>query len=129
MQKTTPMTKITDRLSVPTHTHPLMVFNGVSKYKSVWRQMRRGNVGKSGAVMPGRPFNNRKRTEGRKLQVIYENNLKAIKSVLAKGRQMSTQEKIARMNEKQMLEELNKFKSLDTHNAKQQEYKHQDTRD
>lgn len=44
----------------------LMVFDAVSKYKSVARAMRRGDVTKFGTIAPKRPFNNRANTSKRK---------------------------------------------------------------
>lgn len=66
----------------PSYNHPekdlhLQVFYAVSKFKSVRRAIRRGKVAEWGEIIPSRPFNNSKRTEGRKLQkekeVIYGN--------------------------------------------------------
>lgn len=48
------------------HTYALSSFDGVHKYKSVWRAMRRGNVSASGVIYPHRPFNNSKATIGRR---------------------------------------------------------------
>lgn len=45
----------------------LKVFDGVHKYKSVWRAMRRGHVSPNGIVYPKRPFNNAKATKGREI--------------------------------------------------------------
>lgn len=42
----------------------LKVFDGVSKFKSVRRAMRRGHVTPWGTVAPKRPFNNRSRKKG-----------------------------------------------------------------
>jgi hypothetical protein len=44
----------------------LMTFDAVSKYKSVARAMRRGDVTKFGIMTPKRPFNNRANTSRRK---------------------------------------------------------------
>lgn len=41
-------------------------FNGVGKFKSIKRAMRRGHVLKNGMVAPNRPFNNRKNSSKRK---------------------------------------------------------------
>lgn len=42
-------------------------FSGVSKFRSVRRAIRRGQVDLfTGAIYPKRPFNNRKATKGRK---------------------------------------------------------------
>lgn len=52
-------------------------YHAVNRFKSVRRAMRRGLVNPLGWVAPKRPFNNRKRTLGRQIQVdkerIYEN--------------------------------------------------------
>lgn len=45
----------------------LITFEGVRKYKSVQRAIRRGHVTRYGLIIPSRPFNNRKPTKGRKL--------------------------------------------------------------
>lgn len=42
----------------------LKVFDGVSKFKSIRRAMRRGHVTSWGTVAPKRPFNNRSRKKG-----------------------------------------------------------------
>lgn len=44
----------------------LAIFEAVSKYKSVARAMRRGDVTKFGTLVPKRPFNNRANTSTRK---------------------------------------------------------------
>lgn len=44
----------------------LKIFEAVSKYKSVDRAMRRGDVTKYGTLVPKRPFNNRANTSNRK---------------------------------------------------------------
>lgn len=43
----------------------LIIFEAVTKYKSVARAMRRGNVTKFGTLIPKRPFNNRANTSTR----------------------------------------------------------------
>lgn len=45
----------------------LRLFNGINKYKSVQRAIRRGHISPIGEPYPDRPFNNRKHTRGRKL--------------------------------------------------------------
>ena len=45
----------------------LTTFEGVRKYKSVKRAIKRGHVTRYGILIPSRPFNNRKPTRGRKL--------------------------------------------------------------
>lgn len=42
----------------------LKIFDGVSKFKSIRRAMRRGHVTPWGTVAPKRPFNNRSRKKG-----------------------------------------------------------------
>lgn len=42
----------------------LKIFDGVSKFKSIRRAMRRGLVTPWGRVAPKRPFNNRSRVKG-----------------------------------------------------------------
>jgi hypothetical protein len=44
----------------------LIIFEAVTKYKSVARAMRRGDVTKFGTLVPKRPFNNRANTSTRK---------------------------------------------------------------
>lgn len=55
-------------------------FDGVAYFKSVRRAQRRGHVAPWGAVYPNRPFNNKKRTKGRKLQVEKERIYAQLKS-------------------------------------------------
>lgn len=44
----------------------LITYDGVHRFKSVRRAMRRGHVTAEGIVMPRRPFNNRANTSKRK---------------------------------------------------------------
>ncbi len=44
----------------------LRTFEGVHRFKSVRRAMRRGHVTAEGIIMPKRPFNNRANTSNRK---------------------------------------------------------------
>lgn len=44
----------------------LITYDGVHKFKSVRRAVRRGHVTAEGIVMPRRPFNNRANTSKRK---------------------------------------------------------------
>ena len=44
----------------------LITYDGVHRFKSIRRAMRRGNVTTEGIVMPRRPFNNRANTSKRK---------------------------------------------------------------
>lgn len=46
----------------PYTQHNLAFFDGVKKFKSVWRAMRRGHASVNGEVFPDRPFNNRANT-------------------------------------------------------------------
>lgn len=43
----------------PEELKDLIIFDAVSKYKSVVRAIRRGDVTKYGTIAPKRPFNNR----------------------------------------------------------------------
>ena len=49
----------------PYAPHVIIHFSGVSKYKSVWRAMRRGHVSVNGELFPNKPFNNRPNTSKR----------------------------------------------------------------
>lgn len=49
----------------PEELKDLIVFDAVSKYKSVAGAIRRGDVAKYGTITPERPFNNRVNTSGR----------------------------------------------------------------
>lgn len=42
-------------------------FECVSRFKSVLRAVRRGHITQYGTIIPKRPFNNRKSTQGRKM--------------------------------------------------------------
>lgn len=44
----------------------LITYDGVHRFKSVRRAMRRGHVTAEGIIMPRRPFNNRANTSKRK---------------------------------------------------------------
>lgn len=44
-----------------------MSFEGVKKFKSIRRAIRRGNANIYGEIFPKRPFNNRKPTRGRSM--------------------------------------------------------------
>ena len=44
-----------------------MSFEGVKKFKSIKRAIKRGNASIYGEVFPKRPFNNRKPTRGRSM--------------------------------------------------------------
>lgn len=50
----------------------LLTYTSVSKYKSIRRATTRGHVSETGIEFPKRPFNNRARTEGRKLETTKE---------------------------------------------------------
>ena len=45
----------------------MMSFEGVKKFKSIKRAIKRGNANIYGEVFPKRPFNNRKPTRGRSM--------------------------------------------------------------
>lgn len=45
----------------------MMSFEGVKKFKSIRRAIRRGNASIYGEVFPKRPFNSRKPTRGRSM--------------------------------------------------------------
>lgn len=49
----------------PEELKDLIIFDAVSKYKSVARAVRRGGVAKYGTIAPKRPFNNRANTSRR----------------------------------------------------------------
>lgn len=49
----------------PEELKDLIIFDAVSKYKSVAGAVRRGGVVKYGTITPERPFNNRVSTSGR----------------------------------------------------------------
>lgn len=49
----------------PEELKDLIIFDAVSKYKSVVRAIRRGDVTKYGTIAPKRPFNNRGNTSRR----------------------------------------------------------------
>jgi len=44
----------------------LITFDGVRKYRSVFRAVRRGHVSPTGVIYPDRPYNNRANTSERK---------------------------------------------------------------
>lgn len=50
----------------------LAVYSAVGKYKSIRRAIRKDHVTPWGEEVPKRPFNNRKRTSGRELQISKE---------------------------------------------------------
>lgn len=54
-------------------------FSGARAYKSIFRAIRRGHITEEGFVIPKRPFNNRKRTKGRDMQIIKERIYERIK--------------------------------------------------
>lgn len=57
----------------PKMTLHLTIYSAVSKYKSIRRAIRKGHITSWGEKVPKRPFNNRKRTSGRELQITKEN--------------------------------------------------------
>ena len=50
----------------------LAIYSAVGKYKSIRRAIKKGHVTSWGEEVPKRPFNNRKRTLGRELQITKE---------------------------------------------------------
>lgn len=46
--------------------------SGARSFKSIYRAIRRGHITETGFVIPKRPFNNRKRTAGRELEIQKE---------------------------------------------------------
>ena len=50
----------------------LAIYSAVSKHKSIRRAIRKGQVTHWGEEVPKRPFNNRKRTDGREMQITKE---------------------------------------------------------
>ena len=50
----------------------LAIYSAVGKYKSIRRAIRKGQVTRWGEEVPKRPFNNRKRTDGREMQITKE---------------------------------------------------------
>ena len=50
----------------------LAIYSAVGKYKSIRRAIREGHVTSWGEEVPKRPFNNRKRTDGKELQITKE---------------------------------------------------------
>lgn len=66
-----------ERRREPQYNNPEMVlhlatYNAVSKHKSIRRAIRKGQVTHWGEEVPKRPFNNRKRTDGKELQITKE---------------------------------------------------------
>lgn len=55
--------EFTDYLS---ENRPMLSFEGVEKFKSIRRAIRRGHISQSGIIFPKRPFNNRGNTSKRK---------------------------------------------------------------
>ena len=55
-----------DYISKGTIVLHLITYDGVHRFKSIRRAMRRGHVTAEGIVMPRRPFNNRANTSKRK---------------------------------------------------------------
>jgi hypothetical protein len=56
-------------------------YSGVSRFKSINRAERRGHISPEGIIYPNRPFNNRKCTKGRALNVEKMNIYECIKKV------------------------------------------------
>ena len=66
-----------ERRREPQYNNPEMVlhlatYNAASKHKSIRRAIRKGQVTHWGEEVPKRPFNNRKRTDGKELQITKE---------------------------------------------------------
>ena len=57
----------------PEELKDLIIFDAVSKYKSVARAIRRGDVTKYGTITPKRPFNNRANTFSRTMNEYKKN--------------------------------------------------------
>lgn len=55
-------------------------YDAVYRFKSVRRAQKRGLVTLEGIIAPNRPFNNKKRTKGRRLQVEKERIYAQLKS-------------------------------------------------
>lgn len=51
---------------IPESTYPLSSYDGVGRFQSIWRAIRRGKASPTGQVYPNRPFNNSKSTRGRR---------------------------------------------------------------
>lgn len=72
----------------------LVYFAGITKFRSINRAIRRGNVTSSGVIAPSRPFNNRANTSSRKKKhsrvynqykrIIYNNMWNAIQRTINK---------------------------------------------
>ena len=61
----------------------IFTFNGVSKYKSIRRAIRRGHVSPIGMIYPNRPFNNRKNKPLETLKRKIYNGIKQAQSRVA----------------------------------------------
>ena len=59
----------------PEELKDLIIFDAVSKYKSVARAIRRGDVTKYGTIAPKRPFNNRANTSRSRTMNEYKKNI------------------------------------------------------
>ena len=55
----------------------LITYNGVQKFKSIRRAIKRNNVTKEGIIIPRRPFNNKANTSKR--EGIYSRNTNELK--------------------------------------------------
>jgi len=60
----------------PYQPHVLMNFNGIGKYKSIWRAMRKGKASVDGTPFPKKPFNNRKNKPNQDIKKAIHNELK-----------------------------------------------------
>ena len=61
-----PLMNLTEFEKFLKNNKKLLTFEGVQKYKSVNRAIKRGHVTSYGMIMPDRPYNNRSNTSKRK---------------------------------------------------------------
>ena len=72
--KEKPLMSLTEFEKFLKNNKKLLTFEGVQKYKSVNRAIKRGHVTSYGMIMPDRPYNNRGNTSKRKGIHSRENN-------------------------------------------------------
>jgi hypothetical protein len=65
-------TKPAPRYNEPEMELHLVSYSAVGKFKSVRRAIRKSYVSQWGDIVPRRPFNNSKRTRGRKQELVKE---------------------------------------------------------
>lgn len=65
-------TKPEPKYNEPAMELHLITYKAVNKFKSIRRAIRKGNVTRWGEITPKRPFNNSKRTRGRKQELVKE---------------------------------------------------------